>query len=76
VLDGNDGDIGDDGVLGEGGGSHEVEEILALALKSRGAVGHQTLTLGGSDLAAKVGLSGLAELALLALRGAVGKPVR
>jgi hypothetical protein len=69
VLDGNDGDIGDDGVLGEGGSAHEVKQILALALESRGAIGHQTLTLGGSDLTAKVGLSGLAELALLTFGG-------
>jgi len=46
-----------------------VKQILALALESRGTVGHQTLTLGGSDLAAEVGLSGLAELALLAFGG-------
>jgi hypothetical protein len=69
VLNGNDRDIGDDGVLGEGGSTHEVKQILALALESRGAVGHQTLTLCGSDLTAKVGLSGLAELALLAFGG-------
>ena len=67
VLNGNDGDIGDDGVLGEGGGSHEVEEILALALEAAGAVRHDTLALGRADLAAEVGLSRLAELALLAL---------
>lgn len=71
VLNGNDGDVGDDGVLGEGRGTHEVEEILALAPESRGAVRHQTLALGGSDLAAKVGLARLAELALLAFGGAV-----
>lgn len=71
MLNGNDGDIGDDGVLGEGGSAHEVKQILALALESRGAVGHQTLALGGSDLTAKVGLSGLTELALLAFGGAV-----
>jgi hypothetical protein len=46
-----------------------VKQILALALESRGAVGHQTLALGGSDLTAEVGLSGLAELALLAFGG-------
>ena len=70
VGKGNDGDVGDDGVLGEGRGSHEVEEILALALEARGAVRHDTLSLGGSDLAAEVGLAGLAELALAALGGA------
>lgn len=48
-----------------------MEEILALALEARGTVGHDTLALGGADLAAKVGLAGLAELALLALGGAV-----
>jgi hypothetical protein len=43
-----------------------VEEILALALEARGAVGHDALTLSCADLAAQVGLAGLAELALLA----------
>jgi hypothetical protein len=47
-----------------------VKEILALALEARGAVRHDTLALGGADLAAKVGLAGLAELALLAFGGA------
>lgn len=71
VLDGNHGDVGDDGVLGEGRSTHEMEEILALAPESRGAIGHQTLALGSSNLAAQVGLAGLAELALLAFGGAV-----
>jgi hypothetical protein len=67
LCDGNDGDVCNDGVLGESGGTHEVEEVLALALEARGAVGHDTLALGCADLAAQVGLAGLAELALLAL---------
>jgi hypothetical protein len=69
--DGDDGDVGYDGVLRECGGAHEVEEILALALEARCAVGHDTLSLCGADLAAEVGLAGLAELALLAFWGAV-----
>ena len=64
--DGDDGDVRDDGVLGECGGAHEVEEVLALALEARGAVGHDALALGCADLAAQVGLARLAELALLA----------
>lgn len=64
--DGNDGDVGNNGVLGECRGSHEVEEVLALALEARGAVRHDTLALGGADLAAEVGLTRLAELALFA----------
>jgi hypothetical protein len=67
LSDGNNGDVGDNGVLGECGCAHEVEEVLALALEARGAVGHDTLTLCCADLAAQVGLAGLAELALLAL---------
>ena len=47
-----------------------MEEILALALETRGSVRHDTLALGGSDLATEVGLARLAELALLALGGA------
>jgi hypothetical protein len=65
--DGNDGDVGHDGVLGECRCSHEVEEVLALALEARGAIGHDTLALCCADLAAEVGLARLAELALLAL---------
>jgi len=75
VLNGDYGDVGDDGVLREGGGAHEVKQILALALESRGTIGHQTLTLSGSDLAAEVGLSGLTELALLAFGGVKGNDV-
>lgn len=75
LLDGDDGDVGDDGVLGEGGGAHEVQEVLALALEARGAVGHDALALGCADLAAEVGLAGLAELALLALGGVEGDDV-
>lgn len=65
--DGNDGDVGDNGVLGECGGSHEVEEVLALALEARRAVRHDALALSGANLAAQVGLAGLTELAFLAL---------
>jgi hypothetical protein len=43
-----------------------VEKIFALALKSRSSIGHYTLSLCSSDLATKVCLSGLAELALSA----------
>jgi hypothetical protein len=71
--DSDDGDVGHNGVLGEGRAAHEVEEILALALEARGAVRHHTLTLGRADGTAEVGLAGLAELALLALGGAADK---
>ena len=70
-LDGDDGDIGDDSILGEGGRSHKVQQVLALALEPGGAVGHDTLTLRGADLAAQVCLARLAELAFLAFWGAV-----
>lgn len=73
VLNGDDRDVGNDSVLGEGGSAHEVEQILALASESRGAIRHQTLALGGSDLATEVGLAGLAELALLAFWCAIGE---
>jgi hypothetical protein len=64
--DGDDRDVCYDGVLRECGCAHEVEEVLALALEARGAVGHDALALGGSDLAAEVGLARFAELALFA----------
>lgn len=66
----DDRDVGHDGVLREGGGTHEVEDVLAARLEAGGAVRHDTLTLGGTDLAAEVGLARLAELALAALGGA------
>lgn len=67
----DDGDVGDNGVLREGRAAHEVQEILALALETSGAVGHHTLALCGTNGTAKVGLARLAELALLALSGTV-----
>lgn len=45
-----------------------MQELLALASESGGAIGHDTLTLSGSDLATQVSLARLAELALLAFR--------
>ena len=68
----DNGNVGDDGVLGESRGAHEVKKVLALALKARGAIGHDTLALGCSDLATEIGLARLAELALFAFRGAGG----
>lgn len=70
LLHSNNGDIGDNGVLREGRGTHEVQQVLALALEAGGAIGHLSLTLGGTNLAAEVGFAGLAELALLAFRSA------
>lgn len=67
----HDGDVGHDGVLREGRGSHEVEDILTPGLETGGAIGHHTLTLSGTDLTAQVGLARLAELALTALGGAM-----
>lgn len=66
----DDGDVGDNGVLGEGRGTHEVKDVLAAGLEARGTVGHDTAALGGTDLAAEVGLARLAELALTAFGGA------
>ena len=73
--DGDHGDVGDDGVLREGGGAHEVQKVLAADLETRGTIGHDTLTLGGTDLPAEVGLAGLAELALAALGGVQGDDI-
>jgi hypothetical protein len=52
--------------LRECGCAHEVEEVFALALEARGAIRHDTLALGCSDLSTQVRLSGFAELALFA----------
>lgn len=72
LLHRHDRDVGDDGVLREGRGAHEVQDVLTLALEAAGTVGHHALALSGANLAAKVGLAGLAELALLALGGVEG----
>lgn len=66
-VDGDEGDVSNHSVLGEGRAAHIRIEILALALEPGGSVWQNTLTLGGSHLLAQVGLAGLAELALLAL---------
>jgi hypothetical protein len=70
--DSNDGDIGDDCVLREGGGTHEVEEVLAAGPEAGGAIRHDTLTLSGTDLPTEVSLAGLAELAFAAFGSATG----
>jgi hypothetical protein len=64
--DGDDRDVCYDSVLRECGCTHEMEEVFALALETRSAVGHNTLALSCANLAAQVGLARLAELALLA----------
>ncbi len=71
VRDGHDGDVGHDGELREGRGAHEVQEVLALALEARGAVGHDAFALRGADFAAEVRLAGFAEFAFFAFGGAV-----
>ncbi len=48
-----------------------MQDVLAAGAEARGAVRHDALALGRADLAAEVGLVGLAELALFALGGAV-----
>ena len=48
-----------DRVLREGRASHEVEELLALALESRCAIWHDALALRGSDGTAEVCLARL-----------------
>lgn len=72
VRDGDDRDVGHDRVLAEGGCSHKVQQVLALALEARGPVRHHAAALRGADLAAEVRLARLAELAFAAFGGAVG----
>lgn len=66
-VDGDERVLRDDGELREGGAAHEVEELFTLAAEALGLVWHDTLTLGGTNGLAEVGLAGLAELALTAL---------
>ncbi|KAL2288320.1 hypothetical protein FJTKL_04365 [Diaporthe vaccinii] len=71
---GDNRDVGHDGILGEGGCAHEVQQVLAPGPEPGRAIGHDTLALGCSDLAAQVCLPALAELALLALGCAIIPP--
>lgn len=50
-----------------------MEEVLSVALESRGPVWHDPISLGGPNFAAEVRLARLAELALLTLGRAVYK---
>jgi hypothetical protein len=43
-----------------------VEQVFALALEARSAVGHYAFSLGSADFAAEVGFAGFAELAFFA----------
>lgn len=52
VLDGHNGNVRHYCVLGEGGCTHEVQQLLALALEPRRAIRHDTFALGCADLAA------------------------
>jgi len=67
VGDGDDGDVGYDSVLREGAGAHEVQEVFAAGFKPGGAVWHDSLALGGTDLAAEVRLARFAEFTFAAL---------
>jgi hypothetical protein len=49
-----------------------VEEVLAAGPEAGGAIGHDTLTLRGTDLPTEVSLAGLAELAFAAFGSATG----
>ncbi len=64
-----DGDFRQYRVFAEGGGAHVMIDGLAIFREAGGAVRHQPLALGGTDLLAEVGLAGFAEFALAALGG-------
>ena len=66
-------DVGHNGILGEGGGAHKVQDILALGLEARCSVGHYAFALRGADLTAEVGLARLAEFAFAALGSAIAR---
>lgn len=66
-VDGDDGELGNDGVLSESGATHKVQDVLTLALESGSPIRHHTLTLGSSHTTTEIGLSRLAEFAFPAL---------
>lgn len=47
-----------------------MQEVLAAGLEAGGAIGHNTLTLGSTDLTTEVSLARLAELAFTTFRSA------
>ena len=70
IRDSDARDVGDDGVLGESGGAHEMQQVFALALEARRAVRHHAFALRGADFAAEVRFAGFAEFAFTAFGGA------
>lgn len=50
-----------------------MQDVLSACSEPRCAVWHHAFALGSTDLATEVGLSGLAELALLAFRSAANE---
>mmetsp|Transcript_24028 Transcript_24028/g.61353 ORF Transcript_24028/g.61353 Transcript_24028/m.61353 type:complete len:362 (+) Transcript_24028:330-1415(+) len=75
-VDLGDGDLGEDGVLGEGRAAHEVPDGTAVLLQreARRAVGHHALSLRAADLRAEVSLWRHTEdtITSLALRRVAG----
>ena len=63
------GDLRQHGEVGEGRGAHVMQHLLALIGKTRGAVRHQALALGGADRLAEIGFARQTEFALTAFRG-------
>lgn len=49
-----------------------MQKLLATAGESGCSIGHDPLSLGGSDLTAQVRLAGLAKFTFFALRSTVG----
>ena len=57
LADFGEGDLRHDGVFGEGGSSHVVEELFAVEREAGGSVGHDAFSLSCSDGLAEVGFS-------------------
>lgn len=74
-IDGDDRDVGNDCVLRERRSSHEMVDGLSPAGEAGGPVGHQTLSLCGTDFSTEIGLAALAELAFTAFRRIQGNDV-
>jgi hypothetical protein len=54
-------------VLREGGGAHEMKDILSLAGEASGSIWHEALALSGTNDCAEICFATLAELAVEAL---------
>ena len=65
-MDLGGGNLGDDGVFGESGASHKMEDLPSVFRQTGGSVRHESLALCASDFGTQVGLVTLTVNAVVA----------